>query len=246
MHMENIEKELLYREYVMREELVYHAPFNPEREFYETVKSGDIKKVEKSLREDFCAKKGLGKLSESRVQSFKYHFAITAALLSRHCIEGGMEHERAYTLSDLYIADVDKCTTLKQISALHRTMVLDYTKRMHKIRTSRVYSRHVVCTIQYIYDHLHEEICLADLADAAGINTNYLSRLFKKEVGMPIGEYISRKKIETARNMLEYSEYTPLEIANILAFSSQSYFVNVFKRYTGETPGKYRNAKQGK
>ena len=87
---------------------------------------------------------------------------------------------------------------------------------------------------------------MADLADAAEINANYLSRLFKKEVGMPIGEYISRKKIETARNMLEYSEYTPLEIANILAFSSQSYFVNVFKRYTGETPGKYRNAKQGK
>jgi AraC-like DNA-binding protein len=103
----------------------------------------------------------------------------------------------------------------------------------------------VVRTIQYIYDHLHERIYLSDLADVAGVNENYLSRLFKKEVGMAIGEYISRKKIETAQNMLEYSEYTPLEIANILAFSSQSYFVNVFKRYTGETPGKYQNTKQG-
>ena len=243
--MGNIEKELIYREYVMREELDYHAPFNPEREFYEFVKSGDMKKVEKSLKEDFCAKKGLGKLSENRVQSFKYHFAITAALLSRHCIDGGMEHERAYTLSDLYIAGVDKCTTLKQISDLHRTMVMDYTKRMRDIRTAKVYSKHVVRTIQYIYDHLHERIYLSDLADVAGVNENYLSRLFKKEVGMAIGEYISRKKIETAQNMLEYSEYTPLEIANILAFSSQSYFVNVFKRYTGETPGKYQNTKQG-
>ena len=237
--MGQIEKELVYREYVMREELDYHAPFNPEQEFYEFVKSGDVKKVEKLLKEDFCAKKGLGKLSESRLQSFKYHFAITAALLSRHCIAGGMEHERAYTLSDLYIAEADRSTTLKQISDIHRTMVLDYTKRMRDIRTAKVYSKHVMRSIQYIYDHLHERIFLSDLADAVGVNENYLSRLFKKEVGMSVGEYISVKKIETARNMLEYSEYPPVEIANILAFSSQSYFVNVFKRYTGKTPGQY-------
>ena len=236
----SIDKELVYREYVMREEFDYHAPFHPEREFYEAVKSGDFKQVEKTLKEDFCAKKGLGRLSENKLQSFRYHFVITAAMLSRYCIEGGMEHERAYTLSDLYINSVDRCTTLKQISDLHRTMVRDYTKRMSRIRTQKVYSKHVMRSLQYIYDHLHERIYLSDLADAVGINENYLSRMFKKEVGMPVSEYISRKKIETAKNMLEFSEYTPVEVASILAFPSQSYFVKVFRTYEGVTPGKFR------
>jgi len=237
---EDIGTDLVYREYVMREEFVYHAPFNPEMEFYDLVKAGNIKKVEKSLKEDFCSKKGLGELSKNKVQSFKYHFVITAAQLSRHCIDGGMEHERAYTLSDLYINRVDECSTLKQISNLHRDMVLDYTRRMNQLKTGKTYSRHIAHCLDYIYNHLHERILVSELAEVVGMNENYLSRLFAKEVGMPISRYVSAKKIETAKNMLTYSEYTPAEIANILAFPSQSYFVKVFREYEGVTPGKFR------
>lgn len=237
--MKSIEKELAYREYVMREEYEFHAPFHSEMEFYDLVRAGDEKRIEKLLKEDFCDKKGLGVLSGSKLQNFKYHFVITAAMLSRACIDGGMEHEMAYTLSDLYISQMDEARNLPEISRLHKVMVRDYTKRMKGIVMSRVYSRHVVVAIHYIYDHLHERILLSDLAEEAGINENYLSRLFKKETGKSVGQYITQKKIETAKNMMEYSEYTPAEIANILAFPSQSYFVKVFRMQTGMTPGKY-------
>ena len=239
-----IGKELIYREYLMREEMLYHAPFSPEMEFYEAVKAGNSREVEKTLKVDFCNKEGFGKLSKSRLQSFKYHFAITAAMLARYCIEGGMEHERAYMISDLYITEADGADTLKQISALHRKMVRDYTARMKSIRVGRVYSPHVVRAVHYIYDHLHERILLKDLAGQCGIAPEYLSRLFKKETGMSVSEYIMRKKVETAANMLEYANYSPSEVANILAFSSQSYFVSVFKRFTGSTPGKYITLKR--
>ena len=235
-----IGKELLYREYLMREEMLYHAPFSPEIEFYNAVKSGNSKDVEKTLKVDFCDKAGFGMLSKSRLQSFKYHFAITAAMLARYCIEGGMEHEQAYLISDLYINEADRAVSLKQISGLHRKMVRDYTERMKAVRVGRVYSRHIATAVHYIYDHLHEKILLDDLADEVGIAPGYLSRLFKKETGMSVSEYITVKKVETAANMLKYAEYTPSQIANILAFSSQSYFVSVFKRYMGSTPGKYK------
>ena len=233
-------KELVYREYMMREEMLYHAPYNPEMEFYEAVKAGDTKVVEKSLKVDFCKKEGFGELSKNRLQSYKYHFAITAALLARYCIEGGMEHEQAYMISDYYIVEADGALTLKQISGLHRKLVRDYTRRMKSIRTGTVYSPHIIKCVHYIYDHLHEKIYLETLAEVVGIDPSYLSRLFKQEMGMPVSEYIMRKKVETAANMLEFAEYTPSEIANILAFSSQSYFVSVFRRYMGTTPGKYK------
>ena len=57
---------------------------------------------------------------------------------------------------------------------------------------------------------------------------------------MSVSEYISRKKIETAKNMIDYSEYSITDISSILAFPSQSYFVKVFKQYVGLTPGKYK------
>ncbi|MCQ2543271.1 MAG: helix-turn-helix transcriptional regulator [Lachnospiraceae bacterium] len=238
---EDLNRELIYKEYLMRENYVFHAPYNPEMEFYELVMSGNKKKVEELLIEDFCDKKGLGILSENAVNNFRYHFVITAAMLSRYCIEGGMEHEKAYNLSDLYISRVDKCRNLKEISELHKKMVREYVRRMSDIKTKKVYSKHVITSINYIYDHLHERITLENVARESNISEAYLSRLFKEEMGMSVSEYISRKKIETARNMIEYSDYSFAEISNILAFPSQSYFVKVFKKYEGVTPGKYQS-----
>ena len=156
--MDVISKELSYKEFLMREDYVFHAPYNPEFEFYELVRAGNIQGVEDFMTEDFCDKKGLGVLSANTIQSFKYHFAITAAMLSRYCIDGGMEHEMAYHLSDVYIMKADECKTCKEISSLHKKMVRDYTKRMSEIKTSKVYSKHIIMCINYIYDHLHENI----------------------------------------------------------------------------------------
>ena len=239
--MDNISGELIYKEYVMREDYSFHAPYNPELEFYEAVRDGNSKVVEKSLKVDFCNKKGLGILSLDSLRNFKYHFVITAAMLSRYCIDGGMEHEMAYHISDLYINRVDICTSKEEISSLHRKMVREYLKRMSKLKTDNVYSKHVVHCINYIYDHLHEKITVADAAYEAGISEGHLSRLFKKETGMSFNEYVMRKKTETARNMIDYSGYSLSQISNILAFGSQSYFVKVFKKYEGVTPGKYQS-----
>ena len=79
-----------------------------------------------------------------------------------------------------------------------------------------------------------------ELAEYVDLNPSYLSRLFKKEVGTSISEYIRRQKLETAKNMLVYSEYRPAEIATTLAFPSQSYFTEIFHKYTGLTPKEYR------
>ena len=239
--MDNISSELIYKEYVKREDYTFHAPYNPELEFYEAVRDGNVEAAEKSLKVDFCDKKGLGELSKDSLRNFKYHFAITAAMLSRYCIDGGMEHEQAYHISDLYINKVDVCNSKKEISELHKRMVREYLKRMSKIKTDKVYSKHIVLCINYIYDHLHEKITIADAAYEAGISEGHLSRLFKKETGMPFGEYVMRKKTETARNMIDYSGYSLSQISNILAFGSQSYFVKVFKKYEGVTPGKYQS-----
>ena len=95
--------------------------------------------------------------------------------------------------------------------------------------------------IDYIYDHLHTKITLANLSELTGLNSSYLSRLFHKETGMTVSDYIQQTKIETAKNMLLHSSYSAAEIASILAFSDQSYFTEVFKKQTGLTPKRYQS-----
>ncbi len=236
----NIKKELFYREFIQRENNILRAPYNPELEFYSIIKSGNISKVRSLCQERLLDKPGLGTLSENPIQNMKYHFVITTALVARYCIEGGMELSTAYGLSDFYIQKADQCRTPKEVSDLHPVMCEDYTKRMKNLRKQKICSKHIADCIDYIYEHLHTRITIHDLSEYVGLNPSYLSRLFKKETGTTVSAYIQNKKIETAQNMLVYSDYTLSQISSILAFPSQSYFTEIFHKRTGMTPTKYR------
>jgi len=232
-------KELFYKDFIQREDNFLRAPYNPEISFYNSIKNGDIKSVTEGCEEQLINKPGLGKLSNNPLQNIKFHFVVTTALAARYCIEGGMDLQTAYSLSDYYIQKADKCQTPKEVSDLHPKMCLDYTKRMRELKKSYICSKPIVKCIDYIYDNLHNRITVNELSEYVKLNPTYLSRLFKKEVGISISEYIRKQKIDTAKNMLLYSDYKPGQIAQILAFPSQSYFTEIFKEYTGTTPKEY-------
>lgn len=170
----NIPQELLYQQYVRRELETYRAPYDPEAEFYSYVRQGNTEKIAELCHESFQEKKGLGVLSDSPLQNLKYHFTITAAMLARYCIEGGMEVTEAYDLSDYYIHKADLMKSKKEISALHPQMCLDYTTRMEKLHRNHACSRPVAQCLEYIYDHLHNRITVPTLAAHAGISPGYL------------------------------------------------------------------------
>ncbi|MCR4716116.1 MAG: AraC family transcriptional regulator [Lachnospiraceae bacterium] len=236
----NIEKEQFYKSFIQREDGFIRAPYNPEIEFYSTIKAGNVQKVKELCKDELVDKPGLGKLSKNPLQNMKYHFVITTALVARYCIQGGLDMSTAYSLSDFYIQKADQLKNVEEISKLHPVMCIDYTKHMRNLRKNTIHSLHVSKCVDYIYDHLHERITVDDLADYVALNPSYLSRLFKKEIGTSISEYIRKQKVETAKNMLTYSELRPAEIALILAFPSQSYFTEIFHKYTGLTPKEYK------
>lgn len=93
----------------------------------------------------------------------------------------------------------------------------------------------------YIYSHLHDKLTVQSLAGALNINANYLSELFQKCEGISLSRYILREKIERAKNLLTYSEYSYIEIAAYLGFSSQSHLGAQFKKITGCTLRQYRS-----
>lgn len=161
-------------------------------------------------------------------------------MITRYCIEGGMDFNTAYNLSDYYIFTADALDSAEKISALHIDMCNDYTKRMQSLKKEKIYSKHIVLCIDYIYEHLHTRIKVPDLAKQVDLSPAYLSRLFKQETGMSISCYIQTQKLETAKNMLQYSDFSISEIAAILAYPSHSYFTEIFQKETLLTPSQYR------
>ncbi|MBQ6796589.1 MAG: helix-turn-helix domain-containing protein [Clostridia bacterium] len=233
--------ELVKDSFARRELTEAHRPMEEEFSFYEAVKRGDMDAVRRNCEDDeFSKAVGMGVLSKNPLQNIRYHFITTAALVTRFCVEGGMELERAYGLSDFYIAKMDCLTSERDIVALHHEMVLDFTQKMNAGRKNLSVSRPVRQSVDYIFLHLHSRLTLGELAENAGVSSGYLSKLFRRELGISVTDYIRAKKLESAQELLRYSDLSIVEIASYLAFASESYFVKVFHRHVGMTPKKYR------
>lgn len=234
----DINKALTKTAFNNREYMITHLPYEREMEFYQSVKMGNIKEVNRLFKP--LGGSGFGRLSDDNLRNLKYHLVVTIAFITRYCIEGGMEMETAYNLSDIYILRVDRCVSEEEIHSVHRQVVDDFTGRMHSIIKKGLFSKPVLICLDLIYDNLHNKITLNDLADNVGLSAPYLSKLFHKEVGVTVSQYISRKRVEAAENLLKFSDYSCIEISNYLCFNSESYFIQVFKSYTKLTPKEYR------
>jgi YesN/AraC family two-component response regulator len=183
----------------------------------------------------------LGHLSDDAVRNLKYHFIITVAFLTRFCIEGGLDSELAYTLSDLYIQKVDICKSCDEVTMLHQEVVYNLTERMRDLQYKHVFPKNIVLCMDYINSHLHTKFSVTELADIVNLHPNYLSAYFKKITDITLSHYIRVQRISAAKNMLKYSRHSCLDIGNTLVFSSHSHFINVFKKEVGMSPQAYRN-----
>ena len=237
---EEIRQTLTKLTFENRENNFHHHTYNDDMLQYEYMKRGDMEAIPfgKKLFEGGTT----GTLSDDPVRNYQYLFVCSATLASRFCIEGGMDSEVAFNMSDVYIRKCDKCTRVQDIFDLRVEMFRDYTTKMQEINRSNIYSLPVSIVISYVEGHLHEPLSLTRLAEEAGLSPAYLSAVFKKETGETVSDYIRNKRLDAAELLLIYSDYPCTDIAEYLAFSSNSHFSNLFKARTGETPLAYRNA----
>lgn len=236
----DIEQKLTHQAFLNRELSFTHLAYERENAFFQSIQDGNPAETERLYTP--IGASDMGTLSENPLRNLQYHLIITVALITRSCIEGGMEMEEAYNLSDIYIRSIDQCRREEDVRMLHRELVNDYAQRMQIIKKQNRYPKAVTVCMDYIYDNLHTKLTLPVLAEAAGLSAPYLSKLFRREVGMTVSEYIMKKRIEAAKNMLRYSEFSCIAISDYLCFSSESHFIQVFRKHTGSTPRQYREA----
>ena len=221
---------------------VEHREPTEELLFYRAVANGDTDAVRQNCELGrFIDATGVGVLSRDPVTNLKYHFVVTTAMMSRMCRQQGMGLEQGIRLSDFYIQKLDDIHSIEGVRQLHDELVMDYTEKMRRYHRANTNSKHINTCKEYIYAHIKERITIEDLADALGVSASYLSRLFKKEMGISVSAYIRNRKIDMAKNLLRFSDDSMIEIANRLAFSSQSHFIQQFREVVGMTPKRYRD-----
>jgi AraC family transcriptional regulator len=94
--------------------------------------------------------------------------------------------------------------------------------------------------IDYIEEHLGEQVCLLELAELARLSVHHFCRAFKQSFGIPPRQYQVHRRMEVAKSLLADRATSVTDIALTLGYAQTSSFSNAFRKTTGWTPTVYR------
>jgi AraC family transcriptional regulator len=126
-------------------------------------------------------------------------------------------------------------------NALAVHLVSHYSNRKLKVKSysgglSQQKLQHVTA---YIYDHLDQELRLADLASLVQLSPYHFARLFKQSTGLAPHQYHLKCRVDRAKQLLFTRDLNIAEVASAVGFASQSHFNYHFKRMVGVSPKKF-------
>lgn len=218
-----------------------HGTYAMEQEMVRMVREGDIENFRRQL--DRLSMSGaMGKLSnDDPLRQMKNALITCLVLFSRAAMEGGLDPELSYSLSDRYFQSIEACRSIPELAEIAAPMQEDYIQRVHNLRLGGL-SRPIQSCCDYIELHLEEPLSLSVLAKHSGYADYYLSRKFKQETGQAPSEYIRRRRLERAAHLLQTTDEEIQTIAARLQFCSQSHFSEAFRKQYGMTPSAFRQA----
>ena len=238
-----LEEELL----IASEEGRHHNPYDQEVRELSAIENGDCEALKKSIEEDYTGK--IGTLSKNdSLRNIKNIAIVVLTNSSRAAIRGGLSPEIAFSMSDLYIQQIEDAKTENLPLQITRNAEFEYARMVNEIKNSKAAmnrfsgkeNEHIMAAKNYIYRHIRESLSVQEIAEALELNANYLSGLFKQCENITLKDFILNGKITLAKNMLTYSAYSYSEIAYYIGFSSQSHLGKQFKKRTGMTLSQYR------
>lgn len=222
------------------EEELYHHTYKEEQKLLDSIREGRTKDA---LRFSRNMDAELGTLSKKEFNHWKNVAIVAITLCTRAAIDGGISPSIAYRISDFYIQKSDSAADIAQIIKFRDHAIEELTEQVKK-KMGRKSSNYVEQCKDYVNKHYREKIYLSDIADTLLLSETYLSKLFKKEAGIRLQDYITEVRLAHAANLLKYSEESLSYIAEYVNFPTQSYFGKVFKEKYGLSPKKYREQKR--
>lgn len=130
--------------------------------------------------------------------------------------------------------------SLANILAVHLLRQYAASKPRLTIYEGGLPERQLLQVLEYINEHLNQDIKLADLAQLLGMSQFHFSHLFKQSLGTAPYQYLLQQRIERAKQLLKQTDRAIMDIAFECGFNSHSHLSKQFRQFTAMTPTAYR------
>lgn len=190
-----------------------------------------------------CAAKWLSRLMPQRLSNRlrdNKDYAITLNTLLRKTAEqAGVHPIHIDSYSNRNIQLIEQLTSADQYHVLHDKMIRGYCRLIRK-HNLKEYSLLTQKVITYVNTDLCADLSLKSLSEHLSVNASYLSTLFKKEMGIPLTDFVNQQRIKHAQKLLLSTDMPIKSVALQSGIPDVYYFSRLFKRITNTTPKVYR------
>lgn len=177
---------------------------------------------------------GLEVIARAKKLGLKTEFVIVSGYDDfSFCQEALRLHVEAYLLKPVNFDELDELVEKLKIKLGEKKVYADSDKS----HTERVIIRDMT---EYLNKHLSEEISLKILGDVFHLTPNYISRVFRDELGVNYLTYLTHLRLEKAKDLLASSGLSISDISGSVGFNDYRTFTKVFKRYESIPPTQYR------
>lgn len=229
--------------FVLKEEAendddAFRHSYHEEKLLMQAVREG---RTEDAIRLAENMDRDSGRLSYAELSHWRNLAIIGISLCTRAAIEGGIPPEEGYRLSGYYIQKCDSAQDPAHLLHYRNRAIEELTVRVRQKQEKPRSSSHVERAKDYVRKHYREKIYLDQVAESIGISPTHLSKIFKRETGQCLQDYINEERVFRAANLLMYSDLSLMEIAEYVHFPSQSYFGKIFKQFKKVSPRVFRD-----
>jgi len=176
------------------------------------------------------------------LRDYKNYTIAFNTLFRKKAEEAGVHPIHIDLCSNQHVQLIEQITCKEQCHAVWSKIVLDYCRLIRK-HTLKDYSLQTQKIITYINSDLTADLSLKAMSEWLNVNASYLSTLFKKEVGIPLTDFVNKQRIEHAKKLLIATDLPTKTIAQQCGIPDVYYFSRLFKKRTGVTPKLYRESR---
>lgn len=177
---------------------------------------------------------------KNHIKNHEYMIVSLITLLSRTAIKGNVPYNIALAQSDAYLKLISECTSKEEFTNIAHDAAIKFTRLVAQNQNVGAYSLVSIQCKKLVHANILNSISLSSLASSLSVSKEYLATCFKKDYDLTVTQYIHKKKMEYACQLLMNANYSIHEIANRLCYNSTSYFIKVFKDTIGITPTEFK------
>lgn len=224
--------------YEAKEDMLHNQSYEIETVYLDCIRTGNVKRLNSITYNELTTHSGI--MAPTSIRQLKNTIIVTTTVATRAAIDGGLDTDTAFHLSDYYIQSAETTDNIDNLYRLLAQVTYEFTEKVAQCKVPYTSDEILQKAIRYILQNTNTPIKVSDVAEYVGFSRSYFSAYFKEKLGFSLSAFILRCKLEEGKQLLAHTNKSLSVISTYLCFSSQSHFQTAFKKQFGITPLQYR------